>query len=107
MADLATLIERLASSAPGVRRIAAFDLIRLSPHSPDAAAALLRHLPAESDEKAALAIIRHLAAAGLQQARPALWALYASARTPVVIAHAALLAHDHLAGLERTGGDFR
>jgi hypothetical protein len=96
MPDRSTLLERLASAAPGVRRLAVLDLIRIAPADADALRGLLEHLPREVDEKAALAIIRHLAAAGYQEARPVLWTLYEDPGTPAVIAHAAIVAHDRL-----------
>lgn len=107
MPTLEELSARLLSSPTSARRIAIFDLIRLSADDPRAAAALLSHLPGETDEKSALAIIRHLADACRAEAIPILWRLYEDRTTPVRIAHAAIIAHDRLLGLQRTRSDSR
>lgn len=103
MPNLDDLLGRLAASAPGVRRVAILDLIGLSAADGRATVALLRHLPSETDEKSALAIIRHIARIGHQDARPLLWQLYQDPTTPARIAHAAIVAHDHLVGLAKAG----
>lgn len=94
---LQDLLERLASSSPGVRRLAVLDLVRRSEKDERATHALVNHLAQETDEKAALLIIRRCAAAGYTPAMPVLWKLYDNPRTPVRIALAAIVAHDELA----------
>jgi HEAT repeat protein len=106
LSDLATVVARLASPDPSVRRLAIHDLIAAT--DADANGALLAHLPSETDERAALLIIRHAAASRLFAAMPVLMGLYGDRRTPVRIAHAAILAHDTLAGaLESVRGNHR
>lgn len=82
-----------------MRRLAIHDLIARSARDPAVVDLLIRHLPGETDEKAALLIIRHAAASGAHAATPVLLALYQDARTPVRIAMAAIRAHDAMAGL--------
>lgn len=83
-----------------MRRLAIHDLIARSAQEPAVTDLLLRHLPGETDEKAALLIIRHAAASGALAALPVLLALYQDSRTPVRIAMAAIRAHDAMAGHE-------
>ena len=83
--------------------MAILDLIALSTRDRRAGAALESHLPHEHDERAALLIIRHLASAGRRAAMPRLLAMYHNRETPVAIAHAAILAHDVLAGMSAPG----
>jgi hypothetical protein len=93
-ATLTELVERLAWSEAGARRVAILDLIRLSENDPEATGVLLQHLTRERDERAGILIVRHLGVAAGLGALPALWALYQDRATPVVLAHAAILAHD-------------
>jgi hypothetical protein len=96
---IGTLRERLEWAQAGARRVAILDLIGAG--TPEAARALLDHLPRETDERAALLIIRHLGRIGGREALPALWVLYERRATPVRVAHAAIVEHDRIVG--RTG----
>lgn len=93
-AELAVLVGRLGAAEPGARRVAVLDLIRLADADPRATAALLEHVPRETDERAAILIVRHLGRARHRPAKALLKGLYDDARTPVRLAHAAILAHD-------------
>ncbi len=88
------LVERLRSAEPGVRRVAVHDLIALGEGR--VVGVLVEHLAWEGDEKAAVLVVRCLARAGAREAMPALLGLYRNPRTPVRVAHAAILAHDGL-----------
>lgn len=90
-------LARLAHNAPGVRRVAVLDLAP----DPRAHPALIERLAVERDERTAILIVRALAERGGPEAMPALWRLYADAGTPVRVAHAAILAHDSIAGRQR------
>jgi hypothetical protein len=92
------IVGRLGSADAGARRVAIHDLIGVAAHEPRANEVLLGHLAREPDEKAALLIIRHLAHAGARETMPALLRMYQDRRTPARVAHAAIVAHDTLAG---------
>jgi hypothetical protein len=94
-------VTRLDSPDAGVRRVAIHDLIAQSRTDPQANRLMLDRLPKERDEKAALLLVRHLA--GVREAMPALLGLYLDRGTPVRVAHAAILAHDAMAGELRIG----
>lgn len=90
-------LSRLSHPDAGVRRIAVLDLAR----EPAAQAALIDRLGVERDERTAILIIRGLGERGDAAAMRVLWNLYADAATPVRVAHAAVLAHDTIAGRQR------
>jgi hypothetical protein len=90
---------RLAEADAGVRRVAIMDLIRLAADEVLAAranAALLAHLPRETDEKAAILIVRQLGRAAFVPAQAALQGMYDDRGVPARLAHAAILAHDQI-----------
>jgi hypothetical protein len=90
-------LPRLSHADPGVRRIAVLDLARDTASNP----ALIDRLAVERDERTAILIIRALEERGGVAAMPALWNLYSETTTPVRVAHAAILAHDTIAGRQR------
>lgn len=102
-APLETLVARLSWPDAGARRVAILDLIALSASDTRATRALLDHLAAETDERAALHIIRHLGHSAHAPALPTLWALYAQRATPAPIAHAAITEHDRILGAHPHG----
>ncbi|MCC6661452.1 MAG: hypothetical protein IT437_11260 [Phycisphaerales bacterium] len=91
---------RIDHRDPGVRRVAVLDL------APDPAThrALIERLLIERDERTAVLICRQLGAHADAAVMATLWGLYADSTTPVRIAHAAVLAHDTIAGRSRSGG---
>lgn len=97
-AALAELVGRLGRDDAGARRVAILDLIRLAGSEAGATAALLERLPRERDERAGVLIVRHLGNVGGPEALPALWGLHQDRATPVLLAHAAILAHDTIQG---------
>lgn len=102
---LATLMARLGAPEAGARRVAVLDLIRLTDREPAATAALLDHLPRETDERAAILIVRHLGRVRHGPARGLLKGLYDDLRTPARLAHASILAHDAIELAERAAKD--
>ena len=92
--DVGDLIQRLSSGTRSVRCIAAMDLAQLG--GEQALAALLAHLPFESDEKTAILIVRRLAEASYLAGIPVLAKLRDDISTPIRLFHAAVLAHDRL-----------
>lgn len=92
-------IQRLGHTAPGVRRIAALDLLR-SPVTPEATPlvgdALVAAINREQDLATRLALVRALGHLGGDRHRPALAQLRALPGTPPDLAHAAILAHDSI-----------
>lgn len=85
---MTTPADRLTHPDPGVRRVAIMDLSHLG--TPEADAALLRHLPDERDTKSARLIIDQVAA----RHPDALLALYADPATPAPIAIHSIRVHD-------------
>lgn len=89
-------LHRLGDERVSVRRIAALDLSREEPGD-GVLAGIVGHLErGESDEKTALCLIGVLERADHGPARTVLRRLYDDERTPVRVAHAAILAHDRI-----------
>jgi hypothetical protein len=91
--NLDELAARLQDRDPRVRRIAAMDLAKAG--EPGLAMVAAR-LSAEDDEKTALTLVRLLGEGRWGGARLALAQVRDAPATPVMVYHAAVLAHDRL-----------
>lgn len=90
------LINRLKLPQASARRIAIGDLNRRAAAEPEALAALLAHLPRETDHKALLRIVDALGEHRFAPAAEALTALRNNPETPADLAHAATIAVDRI-----------
>lgn len=95
------LANRLNLPQPMARRIAIADLSRRA--EPEALAALLTHLPRETDHKALLRIVEALGERRHAPAAESLTALRDNPETPADLAHAATIALDRIERAEAGG----